>query len=84
VYVRRHLWPLLLSESYDKLWPDKNGNRNQRRYIDVVFDGPPAPEGPRFVEVENEDGRSIDFGEWIRRPDGYWALRFPFDGRRDG
>ena len=47
------------------------------RYIDVVFDRPPGPEPPRFVEVENEHRRSIVFGEWVERPDGRWALRFP-------
>jgi hypothetical protein len=44
-------------------------------YVDVVFDGPPAPEAGRFVEVENDQGVSIKFGEWVHRPDGYWALR---------
>ena len=33
-------------------------------YIDIVFDGPPSPEGARFVEVEDSRGRSINFGEW--------------------
>ena len=45
------------------------------RQIDVVFDGPPGPRAGRFVEVEDEAGRSIDVGEWVERPDGYWALR---------
>jgi hypothetical protein len=45
------------------------------RQIDVVFDGPPGPESGRFVEVEDEAGRSIELGEWVERPDGYWALR---------
>lgn len=44
--------------------------------IDIVFDGPPAPESGRFVEVE-QDGRSISFGEWVKRDDGYWVLRLP-------
>ena len=44
--------------------------------IDIVFDGPPGPEAGRFVEVENAQGQSIRFGEWVQRPDGYWALRF--------
>jgi len=48
-------------------------------YIDIVFDGPPGPEGPRFVEVEDEQGRSIKVGEWLQRPDGYWVLRIPKD-----
>ena len=47
--------------------------------IFVVFDGPPGPESGRFVEVETEGGKSIRAGEWIERPDGYWALRIdPF------
>jgi hypothetical protein len=44
-------------------------------YVDIVFDGPPSHEAGRFVEVENAKGASINFGEWIERPDGYWALR---------
>jgi len=46
-------------------------------WIDIVFDGPPGPEAGRFVEVENSEGRSIRFGDWIKRPDGYWVLRIP-------
>jgi len=45
------------------------------KFIDIVFDGPPAPESGRFIEVEDEQGRSINAGEWIQRDDGYWALR---------
>lgn len=45
-------------------------------YIDIVFDGPPSPDC-RFVEVEDSQGRSIDYGDWVQRPDGYWALRIP-------
>lgn len=43
--------------------------------VDVVFDGPPGPEGGRFVEVENTKGRSVKVGEWGQRVDGFWALR---------
>jgi len=46
-------------------------------YIDIVFDGPPASESGRFIEVENAQGASIRVGEWVHRPDGYWALRLP-------
>ena len=28
----------------------------------VIFDGPPGPEAPRFIEVEDEIGRSV--GPW--------------------
>lgn len=45
------------------------------KHIDVVFDGPPGPEAGRFVEVENDEGHSINFGEWVKRDDGYWVLR---------
>ena len=47
------------------------------RQIDIVLDGPPGPSSGRFVEVEDEAGRSIDVGKWVERPDGYWALRIP-------
>ena len=46
-------------------------------YIDIVFDGPPANESGRFIEVEDSNGNSISIGEWIHRPDGFWALRIP-------
>ena len=45
------------------------------RPINIVFDGPPGPEAGRFVEVETDDGASINAGEWIDRGDGLWALR---------
>ena len=45
-------------------------------YIDIVFDGPPGPVCGRFVEVENDKGASIRVGEWVKREDGYWVLRF--------
>ncbi len=43
--------------------------------INIVFDGPPASEGGRFVEVETDDGHSISIGQWRERSDGKWALR---------
>lgn len=46
-----------------------------REYVDIVFDGPPSAESGRFVEVEDQTGAAISFGEWVHRPDGYWALR---------
>ena len=52
----------------------------ENAYVDVVFDGPPGPESPRFVEVENEQGKSIDFGKWMKRFDGWWVLRIPVAG----
>ena len=44
-------------------------------HVDIVFDGPPGPEGNRFIEVEDASGRSIAFGERIERKDGRWVLR---------
>ncbi len=41
--------------------------------IQIRFDGPPDHESGRFVEVEDEDGRSINAGEW--KQDGeFWLL----------
>ena len=50
--------------------------RRETKFIDIVFDGPPGHEAGRFVEVEDDQGKSIKLGEWFKRPDGYWALRF--------
>ena len=47
----------------------------QLKALRIVFDGPPGPEGPRFVECETPDGRSVNAGEWRVRADGYWELR---------
>lgn len=43
--------------------------------IHFLFDGPPGPEGPRFIESETPDGKSVNAGEWHERPDGFWELR---------
>lgn len=42
--------------------------------IRIVFDGFPSPNGPRFIEVENAEGRSINIGRWRRRDDGLCEL----------
>ena len=44
--------------------------------IRVVFDGPPGRDMPTFLEVEDEKGRGVKFGQWRERPDGYWELVF--------
>lgn len=46
-------------------------------YVDVVFTGPPDVRPAEFVEVEDADRRSIRYGEWLQRDDGYWVLRIP-------
>lgn len=49
--------------------------RDRAGFFDVLFDGPPAHVSGRFVEVEDENGKSIRVGRWIDRGDGLWALR---------
>jgi hypothetical protein len=44
-------------------------------FIDIVFDVPPGHETGLFVEIEDQEGRGIRFGEWHKRDDGYWVLR---------
>ena len=41
----------------------------------VVFDGPTGADMPRFVEVEDETGKSIRAGTWHERENGNWELR---------
>lgn len=42
--------------------------------INIVFDGPPGHDAPKFVEIETDNGKSINIGKWIQ--DGnYWKLR---------
>jgi len=42
--------------------------------LKVMFDGPPGPESGRFIEVEKEDGSSVNAGKWEELEDGRWAL----------
>ena len=49
-------------------------NTVTHKFIDIVFDGPPSESGS-FVEVEDDTGKSISFGKWVKREDGYWVLR---------
>lgn len=44
------------------------------RPLYVVFDGPPAPESGRFVEVEDADGNSVGGIGWTASSDGLWRL----------
>jgi hypothetical protein len=69
-------------ENYEVIAREVGKLRDQveNAYVDVVFDGAPGPELPRFVEVENEQGKSIDFGKWMERSDGWWVLRIPVAG----
>ncbi len=49
--------------------------------IYVIFDGPPGPESPRFIEVENDQRESVSLGQWQWKEDVkrvgnpfYWRL----------
>lgn len=46
--------------------------------LHIVFDGPPGPEGGRFVEVESPFGRSIRAGKWEQRGK-FWVLVLTLD-----
>ena len=39
-------------------------------YIDIVFDDDMC-----FIEIENSNSENIEVGTWIKRDDGFWALR---------
>lgn len=43
--------------------------------INIIFDAAPGPVSGRFVEVETDDGKSINAGTWKERADGLWSLR---------
>ena len=47
-----------------------------KKEIIIVFDGPPGEVSGRFIEVENEHGKSISIGSWCKRSsnDDWWEL----------
>ena len=44
------------------------------KFIDIVFETEEAGAG-RFVEVEDETGKSVSVGEWVDRGDEFTVLR---------
>lgn len=42
-------------------------------HINIIFEG--QVPNARFVEIEDDSGKSIAVGEWIERENGLWALR---------
>ena len=46
--------------------------------LHIVFDGPPGPEGGRFVDVETPFGASVKVGEWKQRGQ-FWDLVLTLD-----
>ena len=59
---------------------DLQARINELELVDIVFDGPPSHESGRFVEVEDQSGKSIRVGEWLQKGD-YWVLQLTV--RRD-
>lgn len=41
--------------------------------IYVVCDGPPTPSGSRFLDVEDDEGRSYVW-RWTQGDDGFWRM----------
>ena len=62
----------LCGECTEEIVKIVNGNPKP---INIIFDGPPAHEAGRFIEVETDDGKGISCGEWIEKDGGPWALR---------
>lgn len=42
--------------------------------VHLVFDGYPGPKGCKFIEAEDDSGKSINVGEWLPREDGLTEL----------
>lgn len=40
----------------------------------IVCSTAPSHEWPKFIEVEDENGKSCNVGEWREREDGLWEL----------
>lgn len=53
--------------------------RAGHQVVRVIFDGLLNHESGRFIECEDEDGKSINAGEWKMLPDGLWELRITID-----
>jgi hypothetical protein len=62
----------LAVEAWNRRTPAPEGEAWTARHI--VFDGPPDHNGPRFIEVETPEGKSVNAGEWRQRPDNLWEL----------
>jgi len=46
-------------------------------HIDIILDGPPGPDSPRFIEVDDPSGRSLKASACFERQDGLWVVRVP-------
>jgi hypothetical protein len=50
-------------------------NSADNPHIDIIFDGPPGPDGGRLVEIDDAAGQSIAIRTSFQRADGLWVLR---------
>lgn len=53
-----------------------------RTSLYIVLARPPGPESD-FVDIEDEDGKSVRFGQWYRRGN-FWVLRIDAPRVDDG
>ena len=51
--------------------------------LHIVFDGPPGPTAGRFIEVEDDSGKSIRVGKWKDCKNGYWELVIPYPAQME-
>jgi len=65
----------LFNEMLNRIKDLERGSTEEHQAINIIFDGPPDHDAGRFVEVETDDGKSINVGEWIKREEGVWVLR---------
>jgi hypothetical protein len=49
------------------------------RFLHFLFDRPPGPEAPRLIEVNDDEGKSVEAGQWEERDDGKWELKVSLD-----
>ena len=66
---------VILDGIYTALEAAERRGKASKEAVNIIFDGPPGPEGGRFVEVENDAGQSVKVGEWLDSEDGYVKLR---------
>lgn len=64
-----------IGDEHAELFLEAMANQHDGPDTDIVFDGPPGNESGRFVEVEDENGKSISAGKWLLREDNVWVLR---------
>lgn len=48
----------------------------------IVCSNPPSNEHGEFIEIEDENGKSVSVGEWSRREDGLWEYIIDVDTLR--